>query len=124
MVQMSLRLYERMPRELPARSDVTLEKHFLFSRGGRAAPLVVRASLNSGVYTEDDTIQVSLAIVRQGSRAHGVKKIKINAVQQVRKQIFNLETFSKYLKRDVAGFCLHIVPPRVSVELLAFPFFA
>jgi hypothetical protein len=40
---MSLRLYERTVKELPSRSDIYLEKRFLFDRD---KPLIVKADLD------------------------------------------------------------------------------
>ncbi len=82
---MSLRVYERVPRELPPSSDVVLQKHYVFSD----KPLMVTAKLDQGVYEELSTIKVFLKIRRcdengrDSPSGHGVKKIKIMAVQQV-----------------------------------------
>ena len=79
---MSLRLYERTVKELPARADIYFEKKFLFDRD---KPLVVRGYLDKESYTEDDTISLSLEVARLGPRGHGVRKIKIEIYQQVNK---------------------------------------
>ena len=77
MVQMSLRLFERMPRELPSKPIVSVEKNYIFSEHN----LNIQAKLDSGVYAESDTIHLSLQVKRPGG--HGVRKIKITTMQQV-----------------------------------------
>ncbi len=107
MVQMSLRVYERIPKELPPRSDVVLQKHYVFSD----KPLMVTAKLDQGVYEELSTINVSIKIQRRdesgdSTSGHGVKKIKVMAVQQV---IFLLVHFSfKLIKTGWSGQCLAV----------------
>lgn len=82
MVQMSLRLFERLPKDLPPRAVVTVEKNYVFSENN----LLVQARLDAGVYAESDVAHVALTVRRPGG--HGVRRIKVTAVQQVRKLRF------------------------------------
>ena len=99
MVQMSLRLFERIPRELPSRSIINVEKNFLFSENN----LLIQAKLDSGVYCETDTIMLSLAIRRAGG--HGVKKVKVTTMQQVK---CNLSS-NDFVDGLFAGRCGHVL---------------
>lgn len=90
MVQMSLRVYERIPKELPPKPHVVLHKQFVFSD----KPLVVMAKLDNGVYAEGDTIRVNLSVNRNdGGGGHGVRKVKVTAVQQVGVAMFSTGNF-------------------------------
>ena len=80
MVQMSLRILENLPKELPPRSNVILQKEFIFSD----KPLLVSAKLDSGVYKQGEKIKLVLSIQRQDNFPHEVRKIKTAAIQQVR----------------------------------------
>ena len=91
MVQMSLRLYERMPKEIPPRSIVSLDKSYIFSESN----LNVQARLDNGVYSEDDTISLTLQFRRPGG--HGVKKIKVATIQQVGVAMFSTGNFKNNL---------------------------
>ena len=79
MVQMSLRILENLPKELPPRSNVILQKEFIFSD----KPLLVSAKLDSGVYKQGEKIKLVLSIQRQDNFPHEVRKIKAAAIQQV-----------------------------------------
>ena len=81
---MSLRLYERTVKELPARADIYIEKKFLFDRD---KPLIVKAELDRESYTENDTLTLYLAVSRAGPKGHGIRKIKIEIFQQVKTNI-------------------------------------
>eukprot|EP00094_Tigriopus_californicus_P001097 TCALIF_01062-PA protein Name:"Similar to Arrestin homolog (Heliothis virescens)" AED:0.08 eAED:0.08 QI:0/0/0.33/0.33/1/1/3/778/306 len=87
MVQMSLRLYERLPRTLPPRSVVTVEKNYIFSENN----LYCQAKLDNGVYSESDEILLNLLIKRPGG--HGVKKLKVAIIQQVGVAMFSTGNF-------------------------------
>lgn len=87
MVQMSLRLLERMPRDVPPKSVVTVEKNYLFSENN----LFVQAKLDSGVYSEGDSALVSLVVRRPGG--HGVRRLRVNTVQQVGVAMFSTGNF-------------------------------
>jgi hypothetical protein len=78
---MSLRVYERLPKELPPQPNIVLRKEFVFSD----KPLLITAKLDKGVFSEGDTISLSLMIQRKDheTHGHGVKKIKVMAIQQV-----------------------------------------
>ena len=65
--QMSLRLFERLPLDLPPRPLVTAEKTYLFSDN----QLMVQARLDAGVYAENDVVQVSVVVQRP--RGHGAR---------------------------------------------------
>ena len=79
MVQMSLRIFEQLPREIPPRSNVILQKEFIFSD----KPLVVSAKLDSGMYKQGDEIKLKLSIQRQDGFPHEIRRIKAVAIQQV-----------------------------------------
>ncbi len=64
---MSLRLFERLPLDLPPRPLVTAEKTYLFSDN----QLMVQARLDAGVYAENDVVQVSVVVQRP--RGHGAR---------------------------------------------------
>ena len=79
MVQMSLRLYEQLPKELPPRSNIVVHKDYVFSD----KPLTISAKLDKGLYAQGDEILLTLSIQRKDKEPHGVRKIKVMAMQQV-----------------------------------------
>ena len=79
MVQMSLRFYEKLPKELPPSPKVVLQKAYIFSD----KPLTVSAKLDKGVYSQGDEMQLTLSIQRKDKQPHGIRKIKVVAFQQV-----------------------------------------
>ena len=87
MVQMSLRLLEKTPREIPPRSIITMEKRYLFSD----QVLQIHARLDNGVYEENDTVNVCLQLKRSGG--HGVRKAKVSLIQQVGVAMFSTGNF-------------------------------
>jgi len=89
MVQMSLRILENLPKELPPRSNVILQKEFIFSD----KPLLVSAKLDSGVYKQGEKIKLVLSIQRQDNFPHEVRKIKTAAIQQVGVAMFSSGSF-------------------------------
>ena len=58
MVQMSLRLYEQLPKELPPRSNIVVHKDYVFSD----KPLTISAKLDKGLYAQGDEILLTLKI--------------------------------------------------------------
>ncbi len=84
---MSLRLYERTPRDPPPKPVVSVEKNYLFSENN----LVVQARLDSGSYAEGDTISVSVLVRRLGG--HGARRLKLTAIQQVSVAMFSTGNF-------------------------------
>ena len=84
MVQMSLRIFEQLPKELPPRSNIMLQKEFIFSDKA----LLVSAKLDSGVYKQSEKIKLNLTINRQDNFPHEVRKIKVVAIQQVKFKSF------------------------------------
>ena len=79
MVQMSLRLYEQLPKELPPRSNIVVHKDYVFSD----KPLTISAKLDKGIYAQGEEIQLTLSIQRKDKEPHGVRKVKVMAMQQV-----------------------------------------
>ena len=96
MVQMSLRILENLPKELPPRSNVILQKEFIFSD----KPLLVSAKLDSGVYKQGEKIKLVLSIQRQDNFPHEVRKIKAAAIQQV---ILKVQFLHFYLLFNLGG---------------------
>lgn len=79
-------MYEALPKELPPRPNVVLHKDYVFSD----QPLMVSAKLDKGVYSQGEEINLILSIHRGDSQPHGVKKVKVMAVQQVKPNISSL----------------------------------
>ena len=107
MVQMSLRLYEKMDAEEASlaalvKPVMTLEKNFLLSEN----PLHASARLDAGIYAEGDKLNVSVQIARPGGGGHGVRKMKITAVQQVGVAMFSSGNF----KNNVGFYSEHLDP--------------
>ena len=48
MVQMSLRLYEKLPKEIAPSPDVVVQKEYVFSD----KPLIISAYLDRGIYAQ------------------------------------------------------------------------
>lgn len=94
MVQMAMRLYERQPLELPSKPLISVERNFFFSENN----LTIEAKLDDAVYSENDLVNLSLAIMRPGG--HGVKRLRVSAIQQVSVAMFSTGNF----KNVVAAF--------------------
>ena len=86
MVQMSLRLYETLPKEIPPCPNMIVQKNFVFSD----KPLTISAKLDKGIYTQGEEIRLVLYIERKDKQAHGVRKVKATAFQQVNFSLFHL----------------------------------
>lgn len=80
MVQMSLRLFEKLPKEIAPSPNIIVQKNFVFSD----KPLTITASLDKGIYAQGDEIRLTLSIQRKDKHPHGVRKVKMTAFQQVR----------------------------------------
>ena len=95
-VTMSLRLKENQPREINQKADVYLERRSWFASNDNL--LIVKASLDAAVYTEDDQITLSLHISRRKmdpnrGKGTGIKRIYVSALQQVGIALFSTGTF-------------------------------
>ncbi len=91
MVQMAVRLHERLPKDLPPCPAVNVDKDYLFSD----ANLFVRAKLDAGIYAENDVVHVSLLVSRVGG--HCARKIRVVAVQQVGVAMFSSGNFKNVI---------------------------
>ena len=79
MVQMSLRLYEKLPVEIPPSPNIIVQKNFVFSD----KPLTISAKLDKAIYAQGEEIHLNLSVQRKDKQAHGVRKVKVSAFQQV-----------------------------------------
>jgi len=98
MVQMSLRLYEQLPKELPPRSNIVVHKDYVFSD----KPLTISAKLDKGLYAQGDEILLTLSIQRKDKEPHGVRKIKVMAMQQVSVAMFSTGNFKNNIGENTS----------------------
>ena len=79
MVQMSLRLFEKIPREIGPSPNVVVVKNYVLSD----KPLTISAKLDKGNYTQGEEIQLTLKFHRKDKQPHGIRKVKVTLFQQV-----------------------------------------
>ena len=79
MVQMSLRLFEKIPKEIGPSPNVVVVKNYVLSD----KPLTISAKLDRGNYSQGEEIQLTLKFHRKDKQPHGIRKVKVTLFQQV-----------------------------------------
>ena len=79
MVQMSLRLFEKIPKEIGPSPNVVVVKNYVLSD----KPLTISAKLDKGNYAQGEEIQLTLKFHRKDKQPHGIRKVKVTLFQQV-----------------------------------------
>ena len=101
MVQMSLRLFEKIPKEIGPSPNVVVVKNYVLSD----KPLTISAKLDKGNYTQGEEIQLTLKFHRKDKQPHGIRKVKVTLFQQV-SFFIKLFTYQIGIPKE---FCNHLL---------------
>ena len=97
MVQMSLRLFEKIPKEIGPSPNVVVVKNYVLSD----KPLTISAKLDKGNYAQGEEIQLTLKFHRKDKQPHGIRKVKVTLFQQVSFLSNDLLIRSEFQKNSV-----------------------
>ena len=109
MVQMSLRLFEKIPKEIGPSPNVVVVKNYVLSD----KPLTISAKLDKGNYTQGEEIQLTLKFHRKDKQPHGIRKVKVTLFQQVS----FLSNYLRILIEISKVFCKHPLMPKDKFDI-------